>query len=127
MRQLALAVLTTLALAACSGGTDAPAAPDLSTLPATVEGEIYFDLAEASDSGSIGPSETTLVGLTIPGKELDGDDDGDGETSIDVVLTGKQIADLGVDGNGERVRATLSGRTTWGGMQAYEASSVQKL
>ena len=128
MRHLALAILTTLALAACSGGaTDAPAAVDLSTLPATVDGEIFFDLAEASDSGSIAPSETTVVGLTIAGKEADGDDDGDGQTTIDVVLTGKQIADVGVNGDGERVRVTLTGKTSWNGMEAYSASSLQKL
>lgn len=122
MRCLLLSTCLAFSLAACGNqDADAGAATDLASLPATVEGEIYFDLGEASDTGSIAATETTIASLTIKGE----DGDSDGEKNIDLQVTGAQLN--GLSGDGERVRATLSGKGTWEGHEAYQVSSLQKL
>ena len=120
MRHMLLAACLALSLAACGAqGTDAAATTDLSPLPATVEGDIYFDLGEASDTGTIAPTETTIASLAIKGA------DSDSETTIDIQVTGAQLA--GLTGDGERVRATLSGKGSSNGAESYQVASLQKL
>lgn len=122
MRYLLLSACLALSLAACGDqGADAGAATDLASLPATVEGEIFFDLGEASDTGSIAPTETTIASLAIKGD----DGDNDAERNIDLQVTGAQLA--GLSGDGERVRATLSGKGAADGQEVYLVSSLQKL
>ena len=124
MRRVLIATCLAFCLAACGSDQSASTtaqATDLSSLPATVEGEIFFDLSEASDSGTIAASETTVASLAIAGD--DGDDDG--EMSVDVQVTGAQLD--GLSGDGERVRATLSSKAQWGGVEVYVVSSLQRL
>ena len=122
MRMLALVVFLTTGLLTACGSSETAVATDAagipSTLPATVEGVVYFDLGESElEPSDLNASMTTDIGFNAT------------EDSEMVMLRvrGDQLKATGVTGEGERVRATISGKTSEHGMDYYTVTALERI
>jgi hypothetical protein len=126
------AILSTCLLAACGSGSSDTAAVAVDeggipvALPATVEGEVYFDLGESElEVSDLNASMTTDIGFDIDAGD-DEDDDG-GYSMVMLRVAGDQLKATGATGEGERVRVTISARTQEDGIDYYLVSALEKI
>jgi hypothetical protein len=99
--------------AAATASADIPA-----TLPATVEGVVFFDLGESElEVSDLKAGMTTDIGFDTGG------DDG----MVMLRVPGDLLKATGVTGEGERVRATLSGKSQESGIDYYTVTAFERI
>jgi hypothetical protein len=131
IRFLFTALLATCLLAAC-GGDDAGSASDdgglldasmLSgapeTLPATIESEVYFDVAESELEWEDLTATDEVIAMVDLGEE--------GGVPLNLIIPGDLVKAAGVHGDGEKVRLTLTSKRTEGALELFVVSKIEKL
>lgn len=127
MRILAAAALLAASLFATGCGESAPDASDAADLlsgaptsfPATIEGPVFFDLAEAELEMSDLDAGTDVIAIVDLGEP--------GGVPIYVNIPGNLVKDAGIQGDGEQMRITISGKSSETGMELLNVTALQKL